>query len=112
MEMFPKSDELISVTALVNIFKPNERGDDILLFKWHLLHKYWDYGYVAGAEVEYRKQLLIPILTTLKKLSAGLNASYLYSNQELNADKVNRNGIPSWFHKKQKENSLVHLIYY
>jgi hypothetical protein len=25
-----------------------------------------------------------------KKLSAGLNASYLYSNQELNADKVNR----------------------
>jgi hypothetical protein len=38
--------------------------------------------------VEYRKQLLIPILTTLK-LSAGLNASYLYSNQ-LNADKVNR----------------------
>jgi hypothetical protein len=28
-----QSDELISVTALVNIFKPNERGDDILLFK-------------------------------------------------------------------------------
>jgi hypothetical protein len=25
-----------------------------------------DYGYVAGAEVEYRKQLLIPILTTQK----------------------------------------------
>jgi hypothetical protein len=51
-----------------------------------------DYGYVAGAEVEYRKQLLIPILTTLK-LSAGLNASYLYSNQELNADKVNRETV-------------------
>jgi hypothetical protein len=42
--------------------------------------------------VEYRKQLLIPILTTLK-LSAGLNASYLYSNQELNADKVNRETV-------------------
>jgi hypothetical protein len=27
-----------------------------------------------------------------------LNASYLYSNQELNADKV-RESIPSWFHK-------------
>jgi hypothetical protein len=53
---------------------------------------YWDYGYVV-AEVEYRKQLLIPILTTLKKLSAGLNASYLYSNQELNADKVNRETV-------------------
>jgi hypothetical protein len=50
-----------------------------------------DYGYVAGAEVEYRKQLLIPIPT--QKLSAGLNASYLYSNQELNADKVNRETV-------------------
>jgi hypothetical protein len=28
-----------------------------------------------------------------KKLSAGLNASYLYSNQELNADKVNRETV-------------------
>jgi hypothetical protein len=32
-----------------------------------------------------------------------LNASYLYSNQELNADKVNRNGIPSWFHKNKRK---------
>jgi hypothetical protein len=70
-----------------------------------------DYGYVAGAEVEYRKQLLIPILTTLK-LSAGLNASYLYSNQELNADKVNRETVFQVDFTKQKENSLVHLIYY
>jgi hypothetical protein len=70
-----------------------------------------DYGYVAGAEVEY-KQLLIPILTTLKKLSAGLNASYLYSNQELNADKVNRETVFQVDFTKQKENSLVHLIYY
>jgi hypothetical protein len=71
-----------------------------------------DYGYVAGAEVEYRKQLLIPILTTLKKLSAGLNASYLYSNQELNADKVNRETVFQVDFTKQKENLLVHLIYY
>jgi hypothetical protein len=34
-----------------------------------------DYGFV-NAEVEYRKQLLIPILTTLKTF-AGLNASYI-----------------------------------
>jgi hypothetical protein len=32
-EMFPKSDELISVTAFGKYIKPNERGDDILLFK-------------------------------------------------------------------------------
>jgi hypothetical protein len=70
-----------------------------------------DYGYVAGAEVEYRKQLLIPILTTLK-LSAGLNASYLYSNQELNADKVNRETVFQVDFTKTKGISLVHLIYY
>jgi hypothetical protein len=50
-----------------------------------------DYGYVAGAG-RIQKTTLIPILTTLK-LSAGLNASYLYSNQELNADKVNRETV-------------------
>jgi hypothetical protein len=56
------------------ILKPNERGNDILLFKWHLYIN-TEITQVVGAEVEYRKQLLIPILTTQKKLSAGLNAS-------------------------------------
>jgi hypothetical protein len=90
--MFPKSDELISVTAFGKyILNPmNEvtisSSNDISYINTG------DYGYVAGAEVEYRKQLLIPILTTQK--TSGLNASYLYSNQELNADKV-RESIPS-----------------
>jgi hypothetical protein len=51
-----------------------------------------DYGYVAGAEVEYRKTFNSDSNNS-KKLSAGLNASYLYSNQELNADKVNRETV-------------------
>jgi hypothetical protein len=92
-EMFPKSDELISVTAFgkyilnpMNEVTISSSSNDISYINTG------DYGYVAGAEVEYRKQLLIPILTTLK-LSAGLNASYLYSNQELNADKVNRETV-------------------
>jgi hypothetical protein len=111
-EMFPKSDELISVTAFgkyilnpMNEVTISSSSNDISYINTG------DYGYVAGAEVEYRKQLLIPILTTLK-LSAGLNASYLYSNQELNADKVNRETVFQVDFTKQKENSLVHLIYY
>jgi hypothetical protein len=86
-----KSDELISVTAFgkyilnpMNEVTISSSSNDISYINTG------DYGYVAGAEVEYRKQLLIPILTTL---SAGLNASYLYSNQELNADKVNRETV-------------------
>ena len=47
-----------------------------------------DYGYVTGAELEYRKQLFNIDTENSKKLSAGLNLSYLYSNQELNSNKV------------------------
>jgi outer membrane receptor protein involved in Fe transport len=66
-EMFPKSDELISVTAFgkyilnpMNEVTISSSSNDISYINTG------DYGYVAGAEVEYRKQLLIPILTTLK----------------------------------------------
>ncbi|CAM2821059.1 TonB-dependent receptor [Flavobacterium frigoris] len=90
-EMFPKSDELISVTAFGKyILNPmNEvtilsSSNDISFINTG------DYGYVAGAEVEYRKQLLNIDSDNAKKLSAGINASYLYSNQELNSEKVKR----------------------
>jgi hypothetical protein len=65
-EMFPKSDELISVTAFgkyilnpMNEVTISSSSNDISYINTG------DYGYVAGAEVEY-KQLFIPILTTLK----------------------------------------------
>jgi hypothetical protein len=48
-----------------------------------------DFGYVAGAEVEYRKQLF-NFDSVSKKLSAGINASYLYSKQDLSSNKVIR----------------------
>ncbi|GGF18987.1 TonB-dependent receptor [Flavobacterium limi] len=86
-EMFPKSDELISLTAFGKyILNPmNEvtiasSSNDISYINTG------DYGYVAGAEVEYRKQILS--IDDNKKLTAGINASYLYSNQELNSEKV------------------------
>jgi hypothetical protein len=89
-EMFPKSDELLSVTAFgkyilnpINEVTISSSSNDISYINTG------DYGYVAGAEVEYRKQLFNSDSDNAKKLSAGINASYLYSNQELNADKVN-----------------------
>jgi hypothetical protein len=94
---------------LVNIFKPNERGDDILLFKWYLLHKYWRLWLCCWGRIQ--KTTFNSDSNNSKKLSAGLNASYLYSNQELNADKVNRETVFQVDFTKQKENSLVHLIY-
>lgn len=89
-EMFPKSDELISVTAFgkyilnpMNEVTISSSSNDISYINTG------DYGYVAGAEVEYRKQLFDFDSNNAKKLSAGINASYLYSNQELNTEKVN-----------------------
>ena len=86
-EMFPTSDELISFTAFGKyILNPmNEvtiasSSNDISYINTG------DFGYVAGAEVEYRKQLFN--IDDNKKLTAGINASYLYSNQELNSEKV------------------------
>ena len=89
-EMFPKSDELISVTAFgkyilnpMNEVTISSSSNDISFINTG------DYGYVAGGEIEYRKQLFNFDTENSKKLSAGINASYLYSNQELNAEKVN-----------------------
>ena len=93
-EMFPKSDELISVTAFgkyilnpMNEVTISSSSNDISYINTG------DYGFVTGAEIEYRKQLFNSDSNNSKKLSAGLNASYLYSNQELNADKVNRETV-------------------
>ncbi|HQA73888.1 TonB-dependent receptor [Flavobacterium sp.] len=85
-EMFPKNEELLSVTAYgkyiqnpMNEITLNSSTNDISYFNTG------DYGYVIGGEIEYRKLLFD---NDSKKLSAGLNASYLNTTQELNADKI------------------------
>ncbi|MBC7747897.1 MAG: TonB-dependent receptor [Methylotenera sp.] len=90
-EMFPKSEELISVTAFGKyILNPmNEvtiasSTNDISFINTG------DFGYVAGGEIEYRKLLFDFDQNNAKKLSAGINASYLYSNQDLSTEKVIR----------------------
>lgn len=90
-EIFPSSDELISVTGFGKyILNPmNEvtiasSTNDISFINTG------DFGYVAGAELEYRKTIFNFDESKSKKLTAGVNASYLYSNQELDSNKVIR----------------------
>jgi TonB-dependent receptor len=88
-EMFPKSEELVSVTAFgkyiqnpMNEVTIASSTNDISFINTG------DFGYVGGAEVEYRKLLFNMDETNAKKLSAGINASYLYSSQDLSTEKV------------------------
>ena len=88
-ELFPKNEELVSITAFgkyiqnpINEVTIASSTNDISYVNTG------DFGYVAGAEMEYRKLLFNFNENTTKKLSAGINASYLYSQQDLNSDKV------------------------
>ncbi len=88
-EMFPKSEELVSITAFGKyILNPINEVTIVSSTNDISYVNTGDYGYVAGAEVEYRKVLFNFSEGNAKKLSAGINASYLYSNQELNSSKV------------------------
>lgn len=88
-EMFPKSEELISVTAFGKyILNPINEVTIVSSTNDISYVNTGDYGYVAGGEVEYRKLLFNFKDGNAKRLSAGINASYLYSNQELNSTKV------------------------
>ncbi|MGL2987479.1 TonB-dependent receptor domain-containing protein [Flavobacterium sp. RSSA_27] len=86
-EMFPNADELISVTGFgkyimnpINEVTIASSTNDISFINTG------DFGYVAGAELEYRKTIFNR--DDNNKLSAGINASYLYSTQELSTEKV------------------------
>ncbi|MFZ0597778.1 MAG: TonB-dependent receptor [Flavobacterium sp.] len=88
-EIFPNSDEVISVTGFgkyilnpINEVIINSSTNDISYVNSG------DYGYVAGAELEYKKVLFNFDSENTKRLTGGLNASYLYSKQELNDEKV------------------------
>jgi hypothetical protein len=88
-ELFPKSDEVISVTGYGKyILNPINEVTIVSSTNDISYVNTGDYGYVAGAELEYRKTLFSFSDDRLNKLNAGLNASYLYSNQELNSKKV------------------------
>jgi outer membrane receptor protein involved in Fe transport len=89
-EFFPKNEELISVTAFGKYIQ-NPMNEVTIASSTNDISyvNTGDFGYVAGAEVEYRKQLF-NFDSVSKKLSAGINASYLYSKQDLSSNKVIR----------------------
>jgi outer membrane receptor protein involved in Fe transport len=90
-EMFPKAEELLSVTAFgkyivdpINEITLASSTNDI---SWVNIG---DQGYVVGVEFEVRKNLFKIESEFTNKLSAGLNASYMKTHQDIDSDKVRR----------------------
>ncbi|MCB0443883.1 MAG: TonB-dependent receptor [Flavobacterium sp.] len=88
-EMFPKSEELISFTVFgkyivdpINEVNLASSTNDISFVN------IGDSGYVYGAEVEARKNIINIEGEKTNKLSAGINISYMKTSQELDGDKV------------------------
>lgn len=87
-EFFPKAEEIISVGAFgkyimnpINEITIASSTNDISFVNTG------DKGYVAGIEAEARK--VIGEFSN-NKLTAGLNASYMYTTQDLNTEKVQK----------------------
>ncbi|WP_299394693.1 TonB-dependent receptor [uncultured Gelidibacter sp.] len=88
-EVFPKNSELFSVTAFgkyildpINEITLASSTNDISFINTG------DSGYVYGAEIEIRKNLFNFDEEESNKLSAGLNASFMQTHQELDSEKV------------------------
>lgn len=89
-EMFPKEEDLISLAAFgkyiqnpINEVTIASSTNDISYINTG------DSGYAAGIELEYRKLIFKSGAENANKLSAGLNASYMYTEQNLDSEKVN-----------------------
>lgn len=95
-EFFPEKDEIISLGTFgkyianpINEVRINSASNDISYANTG------DWGVAYGAELEIRKTLFnyeteTTDATLNNKLSFGLNASYMFHNQELDKDKVIR----------------------
>jgi len=103
-EIFPTTEEVFSATVFgkyiqnpINEIVTNSSTNDI---SWA---NTGDYGYAYGVEIEARKTIFKVEETNSKRLTAGLNVSYLKTEQELSDEKVAReNTIVSanFTHKK------------
>ncbi len=90
-EFFPKSEEVISVTAFgkyiqnpINEITIASSTNDVSFVNTG------EFGYATGAELEIRKNILKQDKENGTKLSSGLNVSYLYTSQDLDAEKIQR----------------------
>ncbi len=90
-EFFPENDEIISLTAFgkyiqnpINEITITSSSDDISFANTG------DSGYAAGIELEIRKNLFSFDDVNTHKLTAGLNAAYMKTRQELDSEKVRK----------------------
>lgn len=88
-EMFPKNSELFSVTLFgkyildpINEITLASSTNDISFINTG------DAGYIYGAEIELRKDIFSFDGKHSNKLSAGLNASYMQTHQDLDSEKI------------------------
>ncbi len=88
-EIFPARGELFSVAAFGK-YITNPINDVVIASSTNDIS--WvngDYGYVAGVEIEARKNVLnFGDVVGKNTLSVGVNASYMKTEQELDAEKV------------------------
>lgn len=90
-ELFPKSEEIISVGAFGKyILNPINETTIASATNDISFVNSGDKGYVAGIEAEVRKVLLGAEENSPSKLTAGLNASYMYTTQDLDSKKVEK----------------------
>lgn len=90
-EFFPQKEEIFSFTAFgkyilnpINEITLASSTNDISFINTG------DSGYAVGAELEIRKNIFEYGDDITNKLSAGFNASYMKTDQELDSDKVRR----------------------
>ncbi|HUH25936.1 MAG TPA: TonB-dependent receptor, partial [Flavobacterium sp.] len=90
-EFFPQNDEVVSATLFgkyiqnpINTTNIASSSNDITYINTG------DWGYAIGIELELRKNLVYFNNDDNNKLSFGINAAYMKTNQELNAKKVAR----------------------
>jgi len=98
-EMFPQNDEVVSATVFgkyiqnpINETNIASSSNDISFLNTG------DYGYAAGLEIELRKNIIYFNDDNDNKLSFGLNAAYMKTDQELNSEKIkNETGFNTLF---------------
>jgi len=88
-EFFPQNDEVLSITAFgkyiqnpINEITIASSTNDVSFVNTGAT------GYATGAELEIRKNIFNQ--ENGAKFSSGLNVSYLHTNQELDAEKIQR----------------------
>ncbi|RZJ68609.1 MAG: TonB-dependent receptor [Flavobacterium sp.] len=86
-EMFPEKDELISLTGFGKyIIDPISKARLNSALNDNTFVNAGDNAFVVGAEFEIRKNVWQ--VEEIQSLSVGFNATYMYSEQKLNSEKV------------------------